>query len=78
MVLPAPFAPSRPRIPGGTIRLTSSSARTLPRKVLLTREITGLTFAGVKDYISDLFTGTALVLAVAVSSVLGRRRAGAD
>jgi len=45
---------------------------------LLTREITGLTFAGVKDYISDLFTGTALVLAVAVSSVLGRRRAGAD
>jgi hypothetical protein len=35
-----------------------------------------VTFAGVKDYISDLFTGSALVLAVAVSAVLGRRRAG--
>jgi ribose transport system permease protein len=36
----------------------------------LAAAITGLTFAGVKDYISDLFTGTALVL--------GRRRAGRD
>jgi ribose transport system permease protein len=44
----------------------------------LAAAITGLTFAGVKDYISDLFTGTALVLAVAISSVLTRRRAGTD
>jgi ribose transport system permease protein len=36
--------------------------------------ITGLTYAGVKDYIHDLFTGAALVLAVAVSTILGRRR----
>jgi ribose transport system permease protein len=36
--------------------------------------ITGLTFAGVKDYIHDLFTGAALVLAVAISTILGRRR----
>ena len=38
--------------------------------------ITGLTFAGVKDYINDLFTGLALVLAVAISTVLARRRTG--
>jgi len=39
----------------------------------LASAITGLTYAGVKDYISDLFTGTALVLAVAISAVLRRR-----
>jgi ribose transport system permease protein len=43
----------------------------------LAAAITGLTFAGVKDYISDLFTGTALVLAVAISAVLRRRRGSA-
>jgi ribose transport system permease protein len=42
----------------------------------LASAITGLTFAGVKDYISDLFTGSALVLAVAISAMLSRRRAG--
>jgi ribose transport system permease protein len=42
----------------------------------LATAITGLTFAGVKDYINDLFTGGALVLAVAISTVLRRRRAG--
>jgi ribose transport system permease protein len=40
----------------------------------LAAAITGLTFAGVKDYIHDLFTGVALVLAVAISTVLSRRR----
>ena len=40
----------------------------------LAAAITGLTFAGVKDYIHDLFTGAALVLAVAISTILGRRR----
>ena len=43
----------------------------------LAAAITGLTFAGVQDYINDLFTGFALVLAVGVSVLLGRRRLGA-
>ena len=42
----------------------------------LAAAITGLTFAGVQDYINDLFTGFALVLAVGISVLLGRRRAG--
>jgi ribose transport system permease protein len=42
----------------------------------LAAAITGLTFAGAQDYINDLFTGAALVLAVAISAILGRRRAG--
>ena len=41
----------------------------------LAASITGLTFAGVKDYIHDLFNGAALVFAVAISTVLNRRRA---
>jgi ribose transport system permease protein len=41
----------------------------------LAAAITGLTFAGVRDYINDLFTGFALVLAVGISVLLGRRRA---
>lgn len=41
----------------------------------LAAAITGLTFAGVQDYINDLFTGFALVLAVGISVLLGRRRA---
>jgi ribose transport system permease protein len=51
-------------------------AGTMLAVFFLATAITGLTFAGVKDYISDLFTGSALVLAVALSSILGRRRAG--
>jgi ribose transport system permease protein len=51
-------------------------AGTLLAVFFLAAAITGLTFAGVKDYISDLFTGSALVLAVALSAVLGRRRTG--
>jgi ribose transport system permease protein len=43
----------------------------------LATAITGLTFAGVQDYINDLFTGFALVLAVGIAVVLGRRRTGA-
>jgi len=42
----------------------------------LAAAITGITFAGVQDYINDLFTGFALVLAVAISVMLGRRRSG--
>jgi ribose transport system permease protein len=42
----------------------------------LAAAITGLTFAGVRDYINDLFTGFALVLAVGISVVLRRRRLG--
>lgn len=41
----------------------------------LATAITGLTFAGVQSFINDLFTGAALVLAVAISAVLRRRRA---
>jgi ribose transport system permease protein len=40
----------------------------------LASAITGLTYAGVKDYIHDLFNGVALVLAVGISAVLNRRR----
>jgi len=43
----------------------------------LAAAITGLTFAGVQDYINDLFTGFALVLAVGISVLLRRRRVGA-
>ena len=42
----------------------------------LATAITGLTFAGVQDYINDLFTGFALILAVGISVLLGRRRLG--
>jgi ribose transport system permease protein len=41
----------------------------------LATAITGLTFAGVQSFINDLFTGAALVLAVAISAILRRRRA---
>jgi hypothetical protein len=34
-----------------------------------------LTFAGVDSFISDLFNGVALVFAVAISTILRRRRA---
>jgi len=42
----------------------------------LATAITGLTFAGVQDYINDLFTGFALIVAVGISVLLGRRRLG--
>jgi ribose transport system permease protein len=42
----------------------------------LAAAITGLTFAGVRDYINDLFTGLALVVAVGLSVLLSRRRLG--
>jgi ribose transport system permease protein len=42
----------------------------------LATAITGLTFAGVQDYINDLFTGLALVVAVGISVLLSRRRLG--
>jgi ribose transport system permease protein len=48
---------------------------TLVAVYFLAAAITGLSFAQVKDYINDLFTGAALVVAVAISAVLGRRRA---
>jgi ribose transport system permease protein len=49
---------------------------TLLAIAFLAAAITGLTFAGVQDYINDLFTGFALVLAVGISVLLGRRRLG--
>lgn len=42
----------------------------------LASAITGLTFAGVQDYVNDLFTGFALILAVGISVLLARRRLG--
>ena len=39
----------------------------------LATAITGLTFAGVQSFINDLFTGAALVFAVAISALLRRR-----
>ena len=41
----------------------------------LAAAITGLTFMGVESFINDLFTGAALVLAVAISALLRRQRA---
>jgi ribose transport system permease protein len=41
----------------------------------LASAITGLTYGGVDTFINDLFTGGALVFAVAVSTILRRRRA---
>lgn len=38
--------------------------------------VTGLSLAGVSDWINDVFDGGALFLAVLVSTVIGRRRAG--
>lgn len=38
--------------------------------------VTGLQLAGVASYINDVFNGAALFIAVIVSTVLGRRRAG--
>jgi ribose transport system permease protein len=55
-------------------RAASTCSGTLLAIYFLAAAITGLTYAGVKDYIHDLFTGAALVLAVAVSTILGRRR----
>jgi len=37
--------------------------------------ITGLSLAGVANWINDVFTGTVLFVAVLLSTVLGRRRA---
>lgn len=39
--------------------------------------VSGLSLAGAADWVNDVFTGAALVLAVAFSTLLGRRRRGA-
>jgi ribose transport system permease protein len=59
----AAFRPGQLNVPG-----------TLVAIFFLAVNITGLTFAGVADYINDLFTGTALVVAVALSAMLLRRQ----
>jgi len=38
--------------------------------------VTGLTLAGVANWINDLFNGAALFVAVLISTIVGRRRAG--
>ena len=38
--------------------------------------VTGLSLAGVQNWINDLFNGAALFVAVLISTVIGRRRAG--
>jgi ribose transport system permease protein len=57
------FRPGRVNVPG-----------TLVAIFFVAVNITGLTFAGVPNYINDLFTGAALVLAVGFATVLSRRR----
>jgi ribose transport system permease protein len=42
--------------------------------LFLAVNITGLTFAGVADWINQLFTGVALVVAIAFSTALHRER----
>lgn len=39
--------------------------------------VTGLSLAGVQNWINDLFNGAALFVAVLISTIIGRRRAGA-
>ncbi len=39
--------------------------------------VTGLSLAGVANWINDLFNGAALFVAVLISTIIGRRRAGA-
>nr|MDT0667574.1 hypothetical protein [Micromonospora sp. DSM 115978] len=46
---------------------------TLVAVYLLAFTLSGLNLNGVKDWVQDLFTGSALVLAVALSTVLARR-----
>jgi ribose transport system permease protein len=38
--------------------------------------VTGLSLAGVADWINSVFDGGALFVAVLVSTIIGRRRAG--
>jgi ribose transport system permease protein len=38
--------------------------------------VTGLSLAGVSNWINDVFNGAALFVAVLISTVIGRRRAG--
>ena len=38
--------------------------------------VTGLTLAGVSNWINDVFNGAALFIAVLVSTIIGRRRTG--
>ncbi len=47
---------------------------TLVAIFFLAVNITGLTFAGVSNWISEVFTGLSLVLAVAFATVLSRPR----
>ena len=42
--------------------------------LFLAVNITGLTFAGVADWINQLFTGVALIVAIAFSTALHRER----
>ncbi|MGI8329927.1 ABC transporter permease [Actinomadura scrupuli] len=59
----ASFRPGRLNVPG-----------TLVAIFFLAVNITGLTFAGVDNWINDLFTGLSLVLAIALASLLSRER----
>jgi ribose transport system permease protein len=57
------FRPGRVNVPGALVAI-----------LFLNVNITGLSLAGVPNYINDLFTGVALVLAVGLATTLGRRR----
>lgn len=57
------FRPGRVNVMGALVAI-----------LFLNVNITGLSLAGVPNFINDLFTGVALVLAVALATTLGRRR----
>ena len=38
--------------------------------------VTGLSLAGVENWINDVFNGAALFVAVLISTIIGRKRAG--
>ena len=46
----------------------------LPETLFLAVNITGLTYAGVENWINQVFTGLTLILAVALAAVLSKER----
>jgi ribose transport system permease protein len=51
---------------------------TIIAELFVAFSLSGLNLNGVSDWVSDFFTGLTLVLAVALSTLVGRRRRGAS
>jgi ribose transport system permease protein len=66
-------------VPGGKVAYCHTFFNvvgTLVAIFFLAFTVTGLSLAGVSNWINDLFNGAALFVAVLISTVIGRRRAG--